>query len=59
MSEKLTYTVREVSQLLGMSLPNVYALCETKDFPSIRVSPRRIVIPKNGLEQWLDEQAKK
>lgn len=59
MSEKLVYTVREVSQLLGMSLPNVYALCETKDFPSIRVSPRRIVISKNGLEQWLAEQARK
>lgn len=59
MSDKLTYTVKEVSQLLGMSLPNVYALCETKDFPSIRVSPRRIVIPKDALQNWLDEQAKK
>lgn len=58
MSEKLVYTVKEVSKLLGMSLPNVYALCETEDFPAVRVSPRRIVIPKAGLEKWLEEKSK-
>lgn len=54
---KTTYTVRDISEMLGICLPAAYDLCARADFPAIRVTPRRIIIPADGLQRWLEEQA--
>lgn len=55
MEGKITYDVREVARLLNVSTACVYQLCQREDFPAIRVSPRRIVIPAQGLQEWLNK----
>ncbi|MFR8916394.1 MAG: helix-turn-helix domain-containing protein [Oscillospiraceae bacterium] len=54
---KTTYNVRDIAELLGICLPAAYELCNRKDFPAIRVTPRRIIIPVDGLQRWLEEQS--
>ena len=54
---KTTYNVKEVATLLNICLPAAYDLCNREDFPAIRVTPRRIIIPADGLQRWLEEQA--
>lgn len=54
---KMTYSVKEVSNILGISLPLAYELCNREDFPAIRVTPRRIIIPIDGLQRWMEEQS--
>ena len=51
--------VPELAEVLGVSRPVAYQLVHQKGFPAIHVSPRRIVIPVQGLHRWLDEQAEK
>lgn len=55
-SPRITYTVDEVAKLLGLSTANAYKLTQTKGFPAIRIG-KRIIVPKAGLNQWLEEQA--
>ena len=57
MPEKLTVTVDEMAQMLGVSRPVAYQLAHSQGFPSIRVSARRIVVPIDGLKAWLAEKA--
>ncbi len=59
MSERLTWNPEDLCDILGVSRATAYQLCNRSDFPAVRVSPRRIVIPKDALQIWLDEQAKK
>ena len=55
--EKKVYTAKEVAAVLGSCLCTVRQLCHRPDFPAIRVSPRRIVIPVDGLNRWLEKNA--
>lgn len=55
--EKKVYNVPELAKVLDVSLANAYHLCRQPDFPAIRVSPRRIVIPVDGLNRWLEKNA--
>lgn len=55
--EPAVYTVAEVAALLNINLPLTYELVKTPGFPSIRVSPRRIIIPKNAFHRWLERAA--
>lgn len=57
--EKLTYIAKEVATVMGVSLSTVRALCCQPDFPAIRVSPRRIVVPVDGLKAWMERNAGK
>lgn len=57
MDNKVVYTVKELAHTLGVSVANAYDLCRQPDFPAIRVSPRRIVIPVDGLKAWLANKA--
>ena len=54
---RAVYTVMEVAKMLGINLPAAYELTRRADFPAIRVSPRRIVIPKQAFHRWLDNAA--
>lgn len=52
--EKLTMNVKEMAQVLGISLPKAYDLANREDFPALRLG-RRIVIPKAEFKEWLSK----
>lgn len=54
--EKLTYSVDEMSKLLGISRPKAYELANRQDFPTLRIG-KRILIPIDRFHRWLDESA--
>ena len=56
-NEKLTLSVDELAQELGISKPLAYNLIKRNDFPSLRISERRIVIPVDALRSWLNANA--
>jgi excisionase family DNA binding protein len=57
-SEKsLTYSMRELPEVLGVSRTTAYRLAKSKGFPIVKISPKRLVVPKAALERWLDQQA--
>lgn len=51
----LVLSVKQVSEILGISLPFCYELFRSKGFPSIRIS-KRWVVKKDQFFQWLDNQ---
>jgi excisionase family DNA binding protein len=50
---RLTISVEEAGQLLGISRGLAYELVSRGDIPSIRLG-RRIVVPRRALDQLLD-----
>lgn len=58
-NDKRTITVNELAEWLGISRPTAYGLVRQDGFPAIRVSERRIVIPVDKLEEWIDREATK
>ena len=59
MSKPTVYSLKETANVLGVSMPLVYQLVRRDDFPSIRISARRIVVPSASLEAWLAKQAER
>ena len=57
MTEKLTLSVEEMALELGISKPVAYELTRREGFPAIRISERRIIIPVDGLRNWLNTEA--
>jgi len=55
--ERLTYTVTEVAQLLGISRGSAYTHVRTGEIPSITIGGR-IVIPRRALNALLDPGSK-
>ena len=50
-----TYTVEQVSQILGISLRKTYYLCEhTTDFKVIRLGKRCLRIHKESFDSWFN-----
>jgi excisionase family DNA binding protein len=56
MAERLTMTVTETADALGISRNTAYQLVRKGDIPSVRLG-RRLVIPKTALNAWLERQA--
>lgn len=56
-ANKMTVTVEEMAELIGVSRSVAYQLVKEKDFPVIRVSERRLIIPLKSLETWLQSRA--
>lgn len=54
--EKLTVSVTEAAQMLGLSRPTVYKLIRTDGFPVVRIGTRTL-ISRAGLERWVEQQA--
>ncbi|MFN8518984.1 MAG: helix-turn-helix domain-containing protein [Chloroflexota bacterium] len=50
--ERLYYTPREVSEILGISDDAVLRLVRTGDLPALRVSARVIRIPIIAFDRW-------
>lgn len=52
--EKMTYSVQEVADLLGISKSYAYQLVKEKRIPVLDLGKRK-VIPKISLEEWVQE----
>lgn len=57
MLEKLTISVEEMADMLGISRPVAYELTKREGFPAVRISERRIIVPVEALKKWLNEQS--
>lgn len=55
-TEKLTLTVAEAAQMLGISAPKAYELTHRADFPAFRIGNRTLV-SRRLLEKWVDREA--
>ena len=53
--ESLVLTPEEVRQRLKISRSVLYSALAQGRIPSIRISPRKIIIPKAAFFRWLDE----
>ena len=50
-------TIKEVSELLGISVSTINRLIKRGGFPSkIKISPRRIVFLKKEINEWINTQ---
>ena len=56
--EKLTMTVEEAGEALGISKATAYMLANTGRIPAIRISERRLIVPRVALERMLNEAGK-
>jgi len=54
--EKLTYSIPEVAQVLGVSKPTAYNLANSKGFPVLHIGKRKVV-PAQGLQEWIQKNS--
>ncbi|MCL2357385.1 MAG: helix-turn-helix domain-containing protein [Defluviitaleaceae bacterium] len=54
--EKTVITVAEAAEILGVSRPTVYDLCERSDFPALRIEKRKLILRQKFM-LWLESQA--
>jgi excisionase family DNA binding protein len=58
MDARLTLNVDEAAKLLGLNRITVYRLVGQGAIPNVRIG-RRIIIPRRGLEEWLERESQK
>ena len=51
----LALSAEDVSQVLGISRANAYALMHSKGFPTLKIG-KRITVPKDKLIEWMEKQ---
>lgn len=56
MLDKLTYSVAEAAEVLGVSRPTVYTLIHRADFPVFKIG-NRVLVSVDGLRRWVEAQA--
>ena len=56
--ERLTMTVKEAGDALGISRATAYMLANTGEIPTIRLGERRLVVPKAALMKMLESAGK-
>ena len=50
-------TMKEVSDLLGISVSTINRLIKRGDFPlKVKLSPRRMVFMKKEIEEWIENK---
>ena len=49
-------TVMDMIDLLGISRSKAYELAAEEGFPKLKLVPGRVIIPRDTLFEWLDEQ---
>ena len=57
MEKRLTYTIKECSEMLGVSLSVCYEAARMGVIPVIRLGSRRLVIPRHAFHRMLKEGA--
>lgn len=55
--EKLTYSVSQAAEVMGISKSYAYELVKRKILPVLEIGNRK-VIPKNELEAWIKANTK-
>lgn len=53
---RMTMTVPEMAQQLGISRPKAYELAKRDGFPALHLG-KRVIIPTAAFEDWLMENA--
>jgi excisionase family DNA binding protein len=53
-TERLTMTVKEAGDALGVSRATAYMLASTGQIPTIRLGERRLVVPRAALMKMLE-----
>lgn len=56
MEQEPFLTIPEVADLLRISVERAYQMAARGEFPSVRLSPRRIRVPRAALRTWIDRQ---
>jgi excisionase family DNA binding protein len=56
--ERLVLTVEEAAKILGISRGTAYVLANNRSIPAIRISKRRIIVPRKALEDFLSSAGK-
>lgn len=54
---KKVYTVKEISEMLGISLRSAYNLCGSDVFKVIRLGGKSIRIHKDSFDRWFSDTA--
>lgn len=54
---RLTLTVKEVSEALGIGINQAYALVKQTGFPKLKIGTKYLV-PKDEFELWIKAQSK-
>ena len=49
-------SIKELAALLGISRSSAYKLAAEEGFPKLKLVPGRVIIPRDKLFEWLDEQ---
>ena len=49
-------SVMDMISLLGISRSKAYELAAEEGFPKLKLVPGRVIIPRDTLFEWLDEQ---
>ena len=52
----LFLSVLDVANLLGISRASAYELVREEKFPKLKIVQGRIIVPRDRLLEWLDEQ---
>jgi excisionase family DNA binding protein len=50
---ELAYSITETAKKLGCGKDTVYAMVRQNQIPNKRIGPRRWIIPRTALEEWL------
>ena len=54
-ANRMTVTVEEAAEILGISRAFAYALVRKDELPSLRLG-RRLVVPRRALERLLEDE---
>lgn len=54
--QRMSLTVKETAELLGVSTNTVYQLIRRDDFPSLRLG-KKVLVNRKELQNWLDKQS--
>ena len=56
-AEPIALSIPQAALMLGICEKNMYALAASDGFPAVRVGKKRILIPVDGLRDWINRQA--
>lgn len=57
-TDKLTLSVEEMAQLLGIGTSKAYALTRQIDFPVLKLG-KRVLVPVEELQIWIKQNVRK
>jgi len=57
-TERLVMSVEEAGEALGISRATAYMLANTGRLPAIRISDRRIIVPRKAIDDLLASAGK-